>query len=177
MRGGYIFDYFQEILTAAQYAVLGMKVQIIVGKSPDYHAATQNFLDHDGISNWELKPVGIIGAYSIADLIWFVFEDAWEHVEDFISEGLTPWIAEFENQCLSIIREARSESLRIRTPEQRTARALVVYQQPKNMEQPRYFTEFRETAKIYSDFYNGVSCHRITTSRSRRERSTSGARL
>jgi hypothetical protein len=30
-RGAYIFDYFQEIATAAQYVVLGLKVQQTVG--------------------------------------------------------------------------------------------------------------------------------------------------
>jgi hypothetical protein len=71
-RGGYIFDYFQEIATAAQYVVLGLKVQRTVGD-----LAMENFLDREDITKWELEAVEMIGTRATIDLTWFIFENAW----------------------------------------------------------------------------------------------------
>lgn len=57
-----------------------------------------------------------------------------DHASHFILEGLTPWITQVEKDCLSIVREAHAESLRVPTPEQHAAQPLVIYKKPKNDE-------------------------------------------
>ena len=78
-RGDYIFDCFQEIITAAQYAVLRLKVQRTGGG-----LAMENFLGHEEITTWELEAVETIGTRTTTDLIWLIFENAWDHASHFI---------------------------------------------------------------------------------------------
>ena len=121
-RGGYIFDYFQEVITAAQYALLGLKLQPTVG-----HLTMESFLDHEDTTKWELEAVEVIGTRATINLMGFIFENAWDHASHLILEELTPWVVLVEKDCLSIVQKAPAESRRVPTPGQHATQALVIY--------------------------------------------------